>query len=128
MMRRGDVCAIDLVNEGESVPRDELVDFTTVFILALERPYFAVCYLDMSGGWLERVLADLAQDRFAERRRLAEENGLEVKVLVIRRTILDALTPDEADRLPTFRPLSWRGQYGQDSHTRPTIGIRRHSF
>ena len=79
----------DLVNESESVPRGEFGDFTPVFIPALERPYFAVCYPQMSGCRLERVLANLGEDLFAEGRWLAEQNGFEVKGAMIRTAMLD---------------------------------------
>jgi hypothetical protein len=44
----------------------------------------------MPGGWLERILADLAQDRFAEGLGLTKQNGFKVKVAMIRGAILDA--------------------------------------
>jgi hypothetical protein len=80
----------DFVDESVSIPRRELGDFSPVFIPALERPYFTLRYLDMPGGWLERILADLAQDRFAEGLGLTKQNGFEVKVAMIGTAILDA--------------------------------------
>jgi hypothetical protein len=79
----------DFVDESVSIPRGELGDFSPVFIPALERPYFTLRNLDMPSGWLKRVLADLAQDRFSEGFRLTKQHGVEVKVSVIGTAILD---------------------------------------
>jgi hypothetical protein len=67
------------------------MDSSATLIFANELANFSVCYLHMPSGWLEGVLANLAQDRFSERRWLAKQNGLEVKVLMIRTAILDSL-------------------------------------
>jgi hypothetical protein len=92
----------DFVDESVSIPRRELGDFSPVFIPALERPYFTLRYLDMPGGWLERILADLAQDRFAEGLGLTKQNGFEVKVAMIGTAILDAWREAQAVRFRCF--------------------------
>jgi hypothetical protein len=72
----------------------------------------------MSSFWTQRILANLAQDRFAEGFWLTKQNGLEVKVTMIRGAILGRRSPAEADKLLTFRRDVARGRYGLSSRRR----------